>query len=127
MTENVDQVLKTGIELTDHRVELNLGGTCKVLSICISPLDNGTGQSAGAVLVLRDMTPKKQKHLLKKNHFHKMLGASPTMQKVYLLLENIGRVDTSVLITGESGTGKELAVHALHQESPRRNRPLGHG
>ncbi len=124
LTDNVATVLKTGIELTDHRVELFLGGTCKVLSICISPLDNGTGQSAGAVLVLRDMTPKKQKNLQKRNHFHKMLGASPAMQKVYLLLENIGRVDTSVLITGASGTGKELAVHALHQESPRRNRPL---
>jgi transcriptional regulator with PAS, ATPase and Fis domain len=29
-----------------------------------------------------------------------------------------------VLITGESGTGKELAVHALHQESPRSTQPL---
>jgi DNA-binding NtrC family response regulator len=53
-----------------------------------------------------------------------MIGASPAMQNVYVLLEKIGRVDTSVLITGASGTGKELAVHALHQISPRRNRPL---
>ncbi len=53
-----------------------------------------------------------------------MIGASPAMQHVYMLIERIGRVDTSVLITGLSGTGKELAVHALHQESPRRNQPL---
>jgi PAS domain S-box-containing protein len=124
LADNIAKVLKTGIELTDHRVELAVGETCKVLSICISPLDNGLGEPAGAVLVLRDMTPKRQKQGQKRSHFHKMLGASPAMQSVYLLLENIGRVDTSVLITGASGTGKELAVHALHQESPRRNQPL---
>ena len=53
-----------------------------------------------------------------------MIGASSAMQNVYLLIEKIGRVDTSVLITGASGTGKELVVHALHQESPRHNKPL---
>lgn len=124
LTENVTKVLKTGIELTDHRVEFCLEDTSKVLSICISPLDTGTTEPAGAVLVLRDMTPKKQKQALERNRFHKMLGASPAMQSVYLMLENIGRVDTSVLITGASGTGKELAVHALHQESLRHNGPL---
>ena len=40
------------------------------------------------------------------------------------MIENVGRVDLTVLITGESGTGKELAAEALHQESHRRNRPL---
>jgi DNA-binding NtrC family response regulator len=70
------------------------------------------------------MTHKEHKQVQERTRFHKMLGASPAMQSVYLMLENIGQVDTSVLITGESGTGKELIVHALHQESPRRNRPL---
>jgi DNA-binding NtrC family response regulator len=46
------------------------------------------------------------------------------MQKVYSLIENIGKVDTSVLITGESGTGKELAAEALHLESSRHDKPL---
>jgi len=130
LSDNVAKVLKTGTELIDHRVEFFLDGSCKVLSICISPLDNGTQDSAGtagtagAVLVLRDMTPKVQPQVQERSRFHKMLGASPAMQSVYLMLENIGKVDTSVLITGASGTGKELAVHALHQESPRRNRPL---
>jgi DNA-binding NtrC family response regulator len=46
------------------------------------------------------------------------------MQALYTLIENVGRVDTTVLVTGESGTGKELAAEALHQESPRSSRPL---
>lgn len=124
LTDKIKKVLTTGVELIDHRVEFPLADTRKMLSICISPLDNGTGDPVGAVLVLRDMSHKVQKPVQGRTHFHKMLGASAAMQNVYLLLENIGRVDTSVLITGESGTGKELAVHALHQESPRQDRPL---
>ncbi len=46
------------------------------------------------------------------------------MQKVYNLIEDIGKVDTAVLITGESGTGKELAAEALHAVSSRREKPL---
>jgi DNA-binding NtrC family response regulator len=46
------------------------------------------------------------------------------MQEVYYLIENVGKVDTAVLVTGESGTGKELAAEALHAESGRRNMPL---
>jgi DNA-binding NtrC family response regulator len=46
------------------------------------------------------------------------------MQAVYTLIENVGRVDLTVLITGESGTGKELAAEALHRESHRKNRTL---
>ena len=46
------------------------------------------------------------------------------MQGVYRLIENVGKVDTAVLVTGESGTGKELAAEALHAESKRRDMPL---
>jgi DNA-binding NtrC family response regulator len=122
--DDVADVLATGTELTDHRLECFQGEICKILSICISPLDNGTGTPIGVVLVIRDMTPKEQNQIAQRTHFHKMIGASSAMQNVYLLIEKIGRVDTSVLITGASGTGKELVVHALHQESPRHNKPL---
>jgi two-component system, NtrC family, response regulator HydG len=46
------------------------------------------------------------------------------MQGIYRLIENVGKVDTAVLVTGESGTGKELAAEALHAESWRRDMPL---
>ncbi|MDP3481561.1 MAG: sigma-54-dependent Fis family transcriptional regulator [Desulfoprunum sp.] len=124
LTENVTDVMKTGLELSDHRRECFPDGVCKVLSICISPLDDGTGEPAGAVLVFRDMSHNVQSQRPGRTQFHKMIGASPVMQNVYMMVENIARVDTTLLITGESGTGKELVVHALHQESLRRNRPL---
>ena len=116
-------VLQANRKATDFRLECFLDGACKVLSCCISPLRESDRDAAGAVLVIRDIT-QKEKQYQERTQFHRMIGASVAMQNVYRMIENIGKVDTSVLITGESGTGKELAVHALHLESPRRNQPL---
>jgi len=124
ITDNITKVMNTGIEIKDHRVECILEGPCTLLSICISPLNNGTDTPMGAVLVFRDMSWKVQAPVQGRTQFHKIIGASTIMQNIYMMIENIGKVNTSVLITGASGTGKELAVHALHQESDRRNQPL---
>jgi two-component system, NtrC family, response regulator HydG len=125
LPETVAEVIRSGTARYDLRLECFLAGDCRVLSCCISPLaESSGGPPAGAVLVIRDITQREQEHGANRSHFHRMIGASPVMQHIYRMLENIGRVESSVLITGESGTGKELAVHALHQESPRRHRPL---
>jgi two-component system nitrogen regulation response regulator GlnG len=53
-----------------------------------------------------------------------IIGQAPAMQEVF---RSIGRLATSsmtVLITGESGTGKELVAQALHQHSPRSDKPF---
>ncbi len=36
----------------------------------------------------------------------------------------VAGTDARVLLTGESGTGKELLAHAIHEASPRRNKPF---
>jgi two-component system, NtrC family, response regulator GlrR len=56
--------------------------------------------------------------------FGALLGASAEMRAVYTALERAAPTTSPVLVTGESGTGKELAAHALHQASPRRDRPF---
>lgn len=125
LTDKVKKVFRTGKEIADHRLEYcfsDLG--CRLLSICISPLDNGRGGSDGCVLVFRDMSKKQLCSTQQRGHFHRLIGASGSMQKIYMMIENIGKVDTSVLITGASGTGKELVAEALHRESGRRGHPL---
>jgi len=119
------QVLKTGQESPPHLFECQEDDRVKrVLSVVAAPLKDGTGGAEGAVLVIRDLTIPEPRQAGQRRQFHRFLGASAAMQAVYTLIENVGRVDLTVLITGESGTGKELAAEALHRESHRKNRPL---
>jgi len=120
------EVLQQGIEVRKHLIEcLAPDNTIKVMSLNASPLRGEDDEFQGVVLVARDMTTEKiQRYGKNRNCYHGFIGASDAMQKVYKLIENIGRVDTAVLITGESGTGKELAAEALHAESARRDKPL---
>jgi DNA-binding NtrC family response regulator len=55
--------------------------------------------------------------------FAGLVGASTAMRAVYTALERAAPTTAPVLITGESGTGKELAARAVHQRSPRAQRP----
>jgi formate hydrogenlyase transcriptional activator len=46
------------------------------------------------------------------------------MQKVHHLLSQVAFANTTVLILGETGTGKELIARAIHNASPRAQKPL---
>jgi transcriptional regulator with GAF, ATPase, and Fis domain len=96
-----------------------------MISLNAAPIKDDVEEFNGAVIVARDITlglPEDKKN--KRIQFHGFIGASDIMQEVYRLIENVGRVDTAVLVTGESGTGKELAAEALHAESKRSERLL---
>jgi two-component system nitrogen regulation response regulator NtrX len=53
-----------------------------------------------------------------------MVGDSAPLQAVRALIEKVGPTSARVLITGENGTGKELVARALHEASPRREKPF---
>src|SRR6266576_1458031 len=53
-----------------------------------------------------------------------IIGQSDQMQAVYQMIETVAQVQSTVLITGESGTGKELVARAIHDLSPRAQKPF---
>ncbi|OQW33631.1 MAG: Fis family transcriptional regulator [Nitrospira sp. SG-bin1] len=62
---------------------------------------------------------------IKGNHnFEELIGASSSLKKVLKNVERVAPTDSTVLITGETGTGKELIARAIHNLSPRKNKPL---
>lgn len=56
--------------------------------------------------------------------FESIIYTSKKMQEVIDRLRRIAITDATVLITGENGTGKEIVAQAVHQNSPRRNKPI---
>jgi len=125
LAEDVRHVLASHQEVHEHRIEVATGGGQMVLRVSAVPLEAPQGHFLGAVLIFRDVSRMEfLEQRGQRSQFHRLAGSSRVMQAVYTMIENVGPVDATVLITGESGTGKELAAEALHRESSRRDMPL---
>jgi two-component system NtrC family response regulator len=55
--------------------------------------------------------------------FEGIVARTQQMLEVFAFVERLARYPTTALVSGESGTGKELVARALHNLSPRRDRP----
>ena len=53
-----------------------------------------------------------------------LIGEAPAMQEVFRAVGRLAASQINVLITGETGVGKELVARALHEHSPRANKPF---
>jgi two-component system response regulator PilR (NtrC family) len=53
-----------------------------------------------------------------------ILGRCERMQALFQMIETVAQIQSTVLVTGESGTGKELVARAIHDLSPRAERPF---
>jgi DNA-binding NtrC family response regulator len=55
---------------------------------------------------------------------HELVWKSDVMQKVMAQVDRVAPSESRVCILGETGTGKELVARAIHERSPRRERPF---
>ncbi len=59
-----------------------------------------------------------------RKRYHRLVGESETMRRVFGLIQRVAPTDANVLVAGENGTGKELVAHAIHMASGRRDGPF---
>lgn len=62
--------------------------------------------------------------MARNSHIRTLIGKSEKMRALNALISTVANSSTTVLIQGESGTGKELVARALHNQSPRAEKPL---
>lgn len=138
----LERVVKTGkAEIGRMYV---MGG--RQIVIARIPLKNAAGQVVGAAGKLLFWHPEQLQELIRQaqvlegrlDYYEKelkqlygrrysldrIIGQSEPMQRAKRVAAQAASSDLSVLITGETGTGKELFAHAIHQMSPRRDKPL---
>ena len=65
-----------------------------------------------------------KRQLDEKFGFEGVIGNSAKMHEVIKTLQSIAPTSASVLILGETGTGKDLVAKAIHNNSPRKNKPF---
>ena len=121
---DIPVILITGYASIDTAVEAIKNGASDYISKPFSP-DILLEKVHNA---LRQIIPKDETSLSKEvslhHGFHQFIGESEEMQKVYHRIKRVAATNSTVLITGESGTGKELAARAIHDSSPRKEKPF---
>jgi Nif-specific regulatory protein len=59
-----------------------------------------------------------------KYEFSGIIGRSRAMQEIFLTIQKVAPLSTTVLVQGETGTGKELIARAIHFNGPRKAKQL---
>lgn len=79
---------------------------------------------AGERVSLKIENANLKRELNKTFTLESIIGKSPAISAVFELIKVVASASANVLITGESGSGKELVARALHNASPRKNKPF---
>ena len=76
-------------------------------------------------LALKNENIQLKEELIKKYEIsNTIIGNSPSIRQVFILIEKASNTNISVSVTGETGTGKELVARAVHYNSPRSKNPF---
>ena len=75
-------------------------------------------------LALREENLRLRRELLRVFAVQNIVGRSRPMESILEMVRTVAPTASTVLITGESGTGKELVARAIHEASPRREKPF---
>jgi two-component system response regulator HydG len=122
---DTEVILLTGFGSIPSAVEAMQKGAFNYLT---KPLDMGQLRAATQRAVdssrLRRTNLELNRRLDERFGFEGVIGDSGQMRDIIERLKRIAPTNASVLIQGETGTGKELVAQAIHQNSPRKNKPF---
>jgi len=121
------RTLDTGAPVVNRSVYIiNADGARVPISISTAILRDRGGRVIGGVETFRDLSLVEalRKELDQRHTFADIISRAESMQRVFAILPTVAESSSTVLVQGESGTGKELVARALHNLSPRAERPF---
>ena len=121
------QTIETGRPVVNKTVYIvDPNGRQIPVSISTALLKDEKGNIIGGVETFRDLSVVEalQRELHKSYSFEDIISKNKNMRKIFAVLPSVAESNTTVLIEGESGTGKELIARAIHNLSPRRDKPM---
>ncbi len=121
------QTLETGKPVVCQPIAI-IRADGKEIPITVSTalLKDEQGRIMGGVETFRDLSLVEdlRREIRRQYRLDDIISKSPLMQKIFSILPDIARSDSTVLIQGESGTGKELVARAVHHLSRRSQGPF---
>ncbi len=120
------EAMGTGATVNPRRVTIiNSEGEEITVSISAAPLRDRAGNIVGGVETFRDLSAveRLRRELAHSYTYQDIVGKNARMRQLFGILPAIAESESTVLVEGESGTGKELFARAVHDLSPRRERP----
>ena len=81
-------------------------------------------QRVMAVQSLQQENERLRDQLDTRYQFDNMVGRSAAMREIFQTVERVALTRATVLLAGESGVGKDMIARAIHQHSPRKNKPF---
>jgi len=121
----VEVIVLTGYGTVEGAVEAMQSGAFTFLQ---KPVDiNILRQTASRAIEKRELELENlrlKEQIERKYRFENIIGRSPQMQEIFRQIRRVAPTRANVLIVGETGTGKEIIARAIHQNSPRRDKPF---
>ncbi len=96
------------------------------ITVSTSLLIDKNNDVIGGVETFRDhsLVEELRKELSTRFQVEDIISNADAMKSIFNIIPQISESDSSVLIEGETGTGKELMARAIHNMSPRKEKPF---
>jgi PAS domain S-box-containing protein len=96
------------------------------ITVSTSPLKNRRGEVLGGVEIFRDhsLVEALRRRLDGRFQIGDIVSRSEAMHTILSILPLVAESGSTVLLEGETGTGKELLARAIHDASPRKDKPF---